>query len=119
MKDFRNLKVWEKAHNLTLDIYLETKDFPKSELYALTSQIRRAAVSIPTNISEGCGRSNGKDFARFLQIAMGSSSELEYLVFLSKELELIEKTTFTKLNLKIIEIKKMLTSLMKKLRAET
>ena len=119
MKDFRNLKVWEKAHNLTLEIYLVTKEFPKSELYALTSQIRRAAVSIPTNISEGCGRSNGKDFARFLQIAMGSSSELEYLVFLSKELGLIKKSTFTELDSKIIEIKKMLTSLMKKLRAET
>ena len=119
MKDFRILKVWEKAHRLTLNIYEKTKDYPKNELYGLTSQIRRAAISIPTNISEGCGRSNGKDFARFLQIAMGSASELEYLVFLSKELELIEKTTFTDLNLKIIEIKKMLTSLMKKLRAES
>jgi len=66
MKDFRNLKVWEKTHNLTLDVYMATKEFPKSELYGLTSQIRRAAVSIPTNISESCGRSSGKDFARFI-----------------------------------------------------
>jgi four helix bundle protein len=118
MKDFRNLKVWEKAHSLTLDIYLKTKEFPRSEMFALTSQIRRAATSIPTNISEGCGRSNGKDFARFLQIAMGSASELVYLVFLSKVLEFIEEVTFTDLIMKITEIKKMLTSLMKKVRAE-
>ena len=118
MKDFRNLKVWEKSHSLVLQIYNITKVFPKVELYGLTSQIRRAAVSIPTNISEGCGRSNGKDFARFMQIAMGSASELEYLIFLSCELKLIEKPVFPELNLKIIEIKKMLTSLMKKLRAE-
>ena len=118
MKDFRNLKVWEKSHNLVLEVYNLTKDFPKIELYGLTSQIRRAAVSIPTNISEGCGRSNGKDFARFLQIAMGSASELEYLIFLSSELKFIQGHNISELNTNIIEIKKMLTSLMKKLRAE-
>lgn len=87
-------------------------------MYGLTSQIRRAAVSIPTNISEGCGRSNGKDFARFLQIAMGSASELEYLIFLSSELKLIKTAAFEELNLKIVGIKKMLTSLIQKLRAD-
>ena len=118
MKDFRNLKVWEKSHNLVLDIYNITKVFPKVELYGLTSQIRRAAISIPTNISEGCGRSNGKDFARFMQIAMGSASELEYLIFLSSELKLIENPIYSDLNLKVIEIKKMLISLMQKLRTD-
>lgn len=118
MKDFRNLKVWEKSHKLVLNIYELTNDFPKSELYGLTSQIRRAAVSIPTNISEGCGKYSGNDFARFLQISMGSASELEYLILLSNELKLIDISVFTELNLNIVEIKKMLTSLMKKLRAE-
>lgn len=87
-------------------------------MYGLTSQIRRAAVSIPTNISEGCGKYSRKDFARFLQISMGSASELEYLIFLSNELELIESSSFTELNSNIVEIKKMLTSLIKKLRAK-
>lgn len=118
MKNFRDLKVWEKSHKLALEIYKITKMFPKAELYGLTSQIRRAAVSIPTNISEGCGRSNGKDFARFLQISMGSASELEYLIFLSNELEVIDNSLFTELTLKIVEIKKMLSSLMQKLRAD-
>ena len=118
MKDFRNLKVWEKSHKLVLSIYELTNYFPKSELYGLTSQIRRAAVSIPTNISEGCGKYGGKDFARFLQISMGSASELEYLIFLSNELKLIDTSNFTELNSNIVEIKKMLTSLIKKLRAE-
>jgi four helix bundle protein len=75
MKDFRQLKVWEKAHQLAVAVYKETKGFPKEELYGLTSQIRRSSMSIPTNIAEGCGRNTDADFARFLQIAMGSASE--------------------------------------------
>jgi len=77
MKDFRNLKAWEKAHQLTLKIYKVTEEFPREELYGLTSQIRRACVSIPTNIAEGCVRSSDADFSRFLYIALGSTSELE------------------------------------------
>jgi len=73
MKDFRQLKVWEKAHQPALAIYKETKKFPKEELYGLTSQIRRAGMSIPTNIAKGCGRNTDAEFARFLQIAMGGS----------------------------------------------
>lgn len=76
MKDFRSLKVWEKAHLLTLKIYKVTEKFPREELYGLTSQIRRACVSIPTNIAEGCVRSSDADFSRFLYIALGSTSEL-------------------------------------------
>ena len=71
MKDFRQLKVWEKAHQLAVAVYKETKGFPKEELYGLTSQIQRSSMSIPTNIAEGCGRNTDADFARFLQIAMG------------------------------------------------
>jgi four helix bundle protein len=77
MKDFRTLAVWEKAHHFTLAIYRLSKTFPKEELFGLTSQIRRAAASIPTNIAEGCGRSTDPDFARFLQIAFGSACEVE------------------------------------------
>ena len=83
MKDFRQLKVWDKSHELALSIYRATKDFPKEELYGLTSQIRRASMSIPTNIAEGCGRNTDADFARFLQMAMGSASETEYHLLLA------------------------------------
>jgi four helix bundle protein len=78
MRDFKEYKVWEKSHYLALEVYRVTATFPKEELYGLTSQIRRASTSIPANIAEGCGRSGNTELARFLQIAMGSASELEY-----------------------------------------
>jgi four helix bundle protein len=84
MQDFRKLKVWEKSHNLTLEIYKSTESFPGSEIYGLTSQTRRSCSSIPANISEGCGRKSAAEFARFLQIAMGSASELEYHLLLAR-----------------------------------
>ena len=83
MKDFRTLIVWEKAHALVLAIYQATGAFPKQELYGITSQIQRAAVSIPTNIVEGCGKESDAELRRYFNIAMGSSSELECLLFLS------------------------------------
>jgi four helix bundle protein len=82
MKNFRDLKVWEKGHQLVLRVYEISQGYPKAEMYGLTSQLRRAAVSIPTNIAEGCGRGTDMDFARFLQIAMSSASEVDYLLFL-------------------------------------
>jgi four helix bundle protein len=81
MRDFHALKVWQKAHWLTLRVYNATKRFPKDELYGLTSQVRRSATSIPTNVAEGCGRSGEAELARFLNIAMGSASELEYQLY--------------------------------------
>jgi len=87
MKDFRQLKVWEKSHLLALAFYKATKDFSKEELYGLTSQMCRASMSIPTNIAEGCGRNTDADFARFLQMAMGSASETEYELILAKNAE--------------------------------
>jgi len=117
MKDFRQLKVWEKAHALTLIIYKLTKRFPKEEIYGLTSQLRRATSSIPTNIAEGCGRS-GPEFRHFLQIAMGSACEVEYLLLLSYELENIAKSEYEDLFARIIEIKKMIASLILKLRTD-
>ncbi|MFC1508842.1 four helix bundle protein [Candidatus Omnitrophota bacterium] len=78
MKDFRQLEVWKRSHELTLKIYKLTKSFPKEELYGVTSQIRRAALSIPTNIAEGCGRKGDVELSRFLVISLGSASELDY-----------------------------------------
>src|SRR4051794_7820520 len=89
MQDYRNLKVWEKAHQLTLVIYKVTTQFPKEELYGLTSQVRRACSSIPANVAEGCGRNSDAELARFLQIAMGSASELDYHLLLARDLKFI------------------------------
>lgn len=117
MKDFRTLKVWEKAHRLTLRIYKVTKAFPKNERYGLVSQIRRASVSIPANIAEGCGRDGDAEFARFLQIAMGSASELEYHLLLSRDLSYIQTSDYETLDDQVVEIKRMLTGFLKTLRA--
>ena len=118
MKDFRQLKVWEKSHLLALAIYKATTEFPKEELYGLTSKIRRASMSIPTNIAEGCGRNTDADFARFLQMAMGSASETEYQLLLSHDLGFLSKEHYDKLNVDVTEIKRMLAPLLKTLRAD-
>lgn len=116
MKDFRQLKVWEKAHQLALAVYKVTKSFPKEELYGLTSQIRRASMSIPTNIAEGCGRQTDAEFARFLQIAMGSASETEYQLLLARDLEFLPNEQYQNLHNDVTEVKRMLTSFMQTLR---
>jgi four helix bundle protein len=118
MQDFKKLKVWDKAHQMSLTIYKTTSKFPREEMYGLTSQIRRACISIPTNIAEGCGRESKADFARFLYMAVGSASELEYLIMLSNDLILINKEEFVNIYAKIIEIRKMLTKLIKKLKTD-
>lgn len=116
MKDFRDLLVWEKAHIFVKAIYEVTHTFPKDEMFGMTSQLRRASISIPTNIAEGCGRGSDADFKRFIQIAFGSASEVEYLVFLSYELSFINEDKYIDLNNRIIEIKKMLAGLIQKLK---
>jgi four helix bundle protein len=118
MKDFRQLKLWEKAHQLTLAVYKVTKGFPKEGLYGLTSQIRRSSMSIPTNIAEGCGRNTDAEFARFLQISMGSASETEYQLILARDLEFLSKEAHEKLHMDVEEVKRMLASLLKTLRAD-
>jgi four helix bundle protein len=118
LRDFRELKVWEKAHQLTLSVYKATKIFPKEELYGLTSQIRRACASIPANIAEGCGRKGEAELARFLQIAMGSASELEYHLLLAHDLNLLQAKDYESLANDVTEIKRMLTSFIQKLNAE-
>ena len=116
MKDFRKLNVWKKAHELVLKTYQETAHFPKAELYGITSQLRRAATSIPTNIVEGSSRGSDKDFGRFIQIAIGSSSEVEYLLILSSDLEILNENISKHLQEEVVEIRKMLISLNKKLK---
>ncbi|PIG91859.1 four helix bundle protein [Gloeocapsopsis sp. IPPAS B-1203] len=115
MKDFRQLKIWEKAHALTLAVYQATRVFPKEELYGLTSQMRRACVSIPANIAEGCGRKGEAELARFLQISMGSASELEYYLFLSRDLHLLTSQEYENLAKALSELKRMLNSFIQKL----
>jgi len=109
MRDFRELKVWDKAHALTLDVYRATQSFPRYELYSLTSQIRRATVSIGANIAEGAGKNSHPEFARFLQIALGSASELEYHLLLSRDLGYLVPEIHEQLSQRVVEAKKMLT----------
>lgn len=118
MKDFRNLSAWQKGHKLAIIIYKKTKNYPKEEVYGITSQLRRAIVSIPTNLAEGCGRGSDKDFAKFVQIAIGSASESEYLILLSNELGYIDKDEYEELTKSVCEIKRMLTALIKNLHKE-
>ncbi len=118
MQDFHNIKVWEKAHQLVLDVYKATANFPASELYGLTSQVRRAAASIPANIAEGAGRGSDAEFKRFLQIAMGSASELEYHLLLARDLGYLPQDIYSILDNKSTEIKRMLTSFIQKLKAD-
>lgn len=118
MKDFKNLKVWQKSHQLVLSIYRATAAFPKDELYALTNQMRRAGVSIPANIAEGCGRKGDAELARFLHISMGSASELEYLLLLARDLNLLNADSYECLAADATEVKRMLAPFIQKLNAD-
>jgi four helix bundle protein len=117
MKDFRTLKVWEKAHALTLAIYTATEKFSKQEIYAVTSQVQRAAVSIPANIAEGCGKDGDVELGRYFKIAMGSSSELEYLLLLAHDLGYLDDKDYQDLFNGLIEIRKMLNVFIQRLKA--
>ena len=117
MKDFHELKVWQKAHELTLATYQATAAFPREELYGLTSQLRRSSSSIPANLAEGCGRDGDAELARFCCIAMGSASELEYHLLLAKDLKLMKSKEYSELSESAIELKRMLSALIKKLKA--
>lgn len=108
MRDFHKLIIWQRSHQLTLDVYKASKLFPKDELFGLTSQIRRAVSSISTNIAEGCGRETNKDFAHFLQISIGSASETEYQLLLAHDLEYINNDDFERLTNEIVSVRKMI-----------
>jgi four helix bundle protein len=115
--DFKKLKVWRKAHDMTLDTYRITGTFPKEEMYGLTTQLRRSAASIGANIAEGCGRRSDGEVCRFLQIARGSASEVEYHVLLARDLHFIEEKDFQVLTRQADELQRMLTGLMQSVRA--
>jgi four helix bundle protein len=117
MRNFRELKVWHKAHQLTLAVYRATATYPREEQYGLISQTRRASVSIAANIAEGCARGSNADYARFMQFAVSSASELEYHLLLGHDLGYLDSPTHQPLAALVIEVKKMLTVFIQRLRA--
>ena len=115
MRDFHNYIVWQRGHQFALEVYKQTKSFPKEELFGMTSQLRRASTSIPINIAEGCGRRSDAEFAHFLNIAAGSASEVEEELLLSFDLEFLDKEPFLQLDKEVKEIKAMLGKLIETL----
>lgn len=118
MQDYRNLSVWKKAHALALIVYSATASFPNEERYSLTSQLRRSAVSIGSNIAEGTGRSGNGDFGRFLHMAFGSACELEYQLLLAHDLKFLQNCKEDELFARINEVKRMLSSLLTKVKGD-
>jgi len=116
-RDYRKLEVWQKGHELTLAIYKATQASPDEERFGLTSQLRRAAASIPSNIAEGCGRGGEAELARFMQISRGSANEVEYQINLAHDLKYLQREQATHLYQRVREIGKMLTSYINKLDA--
>lgn len=114
--NFKKLKIWQEAMNLNKEIFSITNSFPKSELYSLTSQINRSAISVPSNIAEGSSRSSNKDFNRFLEIALGSLFELQTQIILSNYKNFINQNQCSKMELKIEELQKMISGLQKSIK---
>ena len=119
MQDFRNLKVWQKAHKLTLETYAATSAHIKSPAhFALRDQVTRAAISVPANLAEGCGRSGDRELRRFVRVALGSASELEYHLLLARDLALLPDAAYKELAAATVEVKRMLSGLAARLTAE-
>lgn len=118
MRDYRTLQIWQRGHQLTLAVYASSRRFPKEELFALTSQVRRASYSIPANIAEDCGRDSHAELKRFLDIAHGSASELEYFIFLASELGYLTATERAPLANEVAELKKMIGAFARKLKPD-
>ncbi len=116
MQNYKDLKVWEKAHLFTLHVYKVSGGFPKTETYGLTNQLRRASSSIAANIAEGCGKNTKTDLANFLNISLGSANEAEYFLLLAKDLKYIIYEDYEVLSKLINEIKAMLIALIAKVR---
>ena len=116
MQDYHKLKVWEKAHLLAMDVYRLSEGFPRRDGVALTTQLRRAALSIPTNIAEGAGKSGTNDFRRFLDIALGSASETHYQLLVARDLNLIENEVYDDLSTRVTEVRRMLVGLLKRVK---
>lgn len=117
LRDFKKLDIWHDAHQLALKVYKESRSFPKEEIYGLTSQLRRAVVSIPNNIAEGCGRKSKKELYNFLNISMGSSSEVEYLLLLAHDLNYLQNEYF-ELNQLLVKLRKMLNTFMQQIQQD-
>ena len=117
MRNFRELKVWQKAHNLTLAVYKATQSFPRSEVYGLTAQLRRACTSVPANIVEGNYRGTDAEMSRFLQIALGSAAEADYHLLLSRDLGYLKAVEYEALAREADGVMRMLTSFIQKLKA--
>jgi len=118
-RDFRKITAWQRAHALTLRVYRTTSGFPRDERFGLVSQIRRACTSIPTNVAEGCGRSTNSELARFIDIATGSASEVEYQLLLAKDLGYLPEDQHANLCAEVIEIRRMLLAFNKTLRTSS
>ena len=115
MRDFKQLKVWQKAHRLVLDVYRHTRDFPKEERYGLTAHLLKSVTSIPSNIAEGCGREGDAEFARFLSIAAGSASETEYQLLLARDPGYLPERQHHSLDSQVNEVKRMLNAFIQRL----
>lgn len=116
ISSYKELIVWQKSFDLVKNIYKLTAAFPDSEIYGLVSQMRRASISIPSNLAEGFSRKHKKEFSQFVSIAFGSGAELETQLLLAKELDFVSVKEFTELNDLLTEVMKMLSSLRSKLK---
>jgi four helix bundle protein len=112
MRNYRDLEVWDKSHKLTLRLYERSRNFPKEEFYGLTSQLRRAAMSIGANLAEGCGRQTTPELARYVRIAMGSASELDYHLLLARDFGFLKSDEHSDFVEELTRIRKMLTALL-------
>ena len=119
MREFKELHVWQKAHRFALDVYRHSKGFPADERFGLTAQLRRAAVSVASNIAEGCGRDTERGLARYLTIAAGSVSEAEYPLLLARDLGYLPADDHPRLDAQANEVKKMLNGFLQKLNANS
>jgi four helix bundle protein len=118
VRNYWDLQVWSKSYALTLDLYRLSRAFPREEIYGLTSQLRRAVISIGANLAEGCGRRTNAEMARFVRIAMGSASELDHHLLLSKDLGFLQDQDYRRTSQGLIEVRKMLTSLLTSIETE-
>jgi len=116
MRNYKNLGVWQHADDLTVQIYQITKQFPPAEVYGITSQLRRAAYSVPANIAEGAGRESNADYLRFLSMARGSLAEVEYFLHLSRRLEYLSEDSWNQLTARVNQTFAALGGLMKAIR---
>ncbi len=118
MRNYRELDVWKKSHKLTLELYQLSRSFPKDEMYGLTSQMRRAAVSVGANLAEGCGRRTSPELARFVRIAMGSASELDYHLLLCRDFQFVSAQDYERTSTELSRVRKMLTGLLASIEAQ-